>query len=337
MHGLARVVTLIGALVAAEFHNGNVIKDSSGERVRAHQPHIFKQGSTYYWYGSAQVAQSDGTKGDVNLYTSTDLYTWKSHGRIYTSPGQSPFVARVSMLGQNPNTKKYVLWAKGGGANFQVATASTLMGPFTHEASMSVANGHGDDMQSFRDHANAFLVYTDRDTGYQIHTQMLSDTWTAFKTGEAPVTLLNTKSLEAPAPFYSSVSKQFYVWCSHTSGWDPNAALLMTSSQGMRSSFKSLGNPTHDKKTFGTQGSHILHHGTSGGTDRFVYMGDRYEEFHAGVEGSRYIFLPMEVRSNGDVLILNKERWSIEEWPDFSDEQAMLVASNRTMVEAITV
>ena len=37
--------------------------------------------------------------------------------------------ARPSLLGRNPRTRQYVLWAKGN--SFQVATAPTLRGPYT--------------------------------------------------------------------------------------------------------------------------------------------------------------------------------------------------------------
>lgn len=123
----AWTLTSIGIFALAEFHNGDVMKDTNNNIIQAHQPHIFKEGSTYYWYGSAQVASSSGKKGAVNLYTSNDLSTWKFHGIIYHS--KNNYVARPSMLGKNPRTHKYVLWAKGGGKKLPGSDSIVPFGP----------------------------------------------------------------------------------------------------------------------------------------------------------------------------------------------------------------
>jgi hypothetical protein len=247
------------------------------------------------------------------------------------------------MLGRNPKTKQYTLWAKGGkdpktgkGTNFQVATSNSLTGPFHTVGGHDAPGLIGDDMQAFKDplSENAFLVYTQKGGHYQIQVLMLDDKWTSFAT-ETPHQAFPTHSLEAPAPFYSSVAKQFYIWCSHTSGWTPNPALVMSSSQGMRSPFKSLGNPTFSKTTFSTQGSHVLPLKVVDGKERFLYMGDRYEGFHDGPEGSRYIFLPLEVHSNGKIFISNEKSWSINKWPSFTGNttsEVKVVGMNATGV-----
>jgi hypothetical protein len=327
------IVTLVGVWLTsavATFRNGEVMNDKNGNIIQAHQPHIFKEGSTYYWYGVAQVAKSSGKKGAVNLYTSSDLSTWTPHGIIFQSSG---YVARVSMLGRNPETKQYTLWAKGGkdlktgkGTNFQVATSNSLTGKFQLAGAFDAPGAIGDDMQAFKDpHSeNAFLVYTQKGGHYQIQVLKLDDRWTGFG-GEKPHQALPTTSLEAPAPFYSSVAKRFYIWCSHTSGWTPNAALVMSSSQGMLSPFKSVGNPTGSKTTFSTQGSHVLPLKVVNGKERFLYMGDRYEGFHGTSEGSRYIFLPMEVHSDGKIFIGNEKSWDINKWPTFAGNTSVEV------------
>jgi hypothetical protein len=318
----------------ATFHNGEQIKATNGNLIHAHQPHIFKQGSTYYWYGSSKVGTSTGTAGVVNLYTSTDLSEWKEQGKVYES--HNNYVARVSMLGKNPKSGKYVLWAKGGGKNFQVATSSSLTGPFSFIRTCSPTGGPdllGDDMQAMHDtrNGNAFLVYTakgvkkdKKSTGmYKIHVIKLDVTWTSLASD--PHLALDMPSREAPAPFYSPSAKKFYIWTSKTTGWDPNAALCMTNSQGWMSTFKSIGNPTGDSKTFNTQGSHILYLETVNMVDRYLYMGDIYKGYICeGCEGSRYKFLPLEVHSNGNVYIKNLGQWDVNSWPSMgSDELAM--------------
>ena len=63
----------------------------------------------YYLLGSSQVGASAGIQGIVNLYTSTDLHSWQFEGGVYNHSGDS----RPSLLGRNPRTGLYVLWAKG--------------------------------------------------------------------------------------------------------------------------------------------------------------------------------------------------------------------------------
>ena len=81
---------------------------------------------TYYLFGSAHVGSSDGAPGIVNLYTSSDLHAWAFRGGVYNHTGD----ARPSLLGRNPRTKQYVLWAKGD--SFQSATSASLLGPYVN-------------------------------------------------------------------------------------------------------------------------------------------------------------------------------------------------------------
>jgi hypothetical protein len=85
----------------------------------------------------------------------------------------------------------------------------------------------------------------------------------------------------------------------------------------MLGDWTSEGNPSKNKTTCGTQGSHILPLSVHGDTQRFLYMGDRYEPYINTTEGSRYIFLPMEVTKSGQVTLKNMDgkAWSIQDWP----------------------
>ena len=71
---------------------------------------------------------------------------------------------------------------------------------------------------------------------------LLDGNWTAPAAGAEPVATVEG-NLEAPCPFYSNLTKKHYIWCSHTSGWNPNAAALLVSSDGMNGPWSSLGNP----------------------------------------------------------------------------------------------
>ena len=148
----------------------------------------------------------------------------------------------------------------------------------------------------------AYMVYSQHTCGGQAARAMklllLDDDWTAPAPGAAgePVPTV-AAHIEAPCPFYSELTKKHYIWSSHTSGWKPNAAELLVSSDGMDGPWSSLGNPSSNVTTFSTQGSHIekLPGPNPPGVEKFLYVGDRYEPYINTTEGSRYIFLALEV------------------------------------------
>jgi hypothetical protein len=51
-------------------------------------------------------------------------------------------------------------------------------------------------------------------------------------------------------------------------------------------------------------------------------MGDIYEPFISGSEGSRYKFLPLEVHSDGTVHIKNLMQWDVNSWPSMGPTAA---------------
>eukprot|EP00936_MAST-01D_sp_MAST-1D-sp1_P001425 g1425.t1 len=305
------------------FHPGEVWLDTDGVRIRAHQPHIFGPlNGTYYWYGAAKVGSSDGDAGVVNVYTSRDLYNWDFRGVAFNSTvnGRPGYVARPSMLGRHPHTGQYVLWAKGGGKSFQAATSFSPLGPFRRVGSYDPApNTTAGDSAAFLDPVSgtqAFYVYSQHIPTRAMKVLRLDDaTWTVPDSTTMPASTV-PGHLEAPAPFYSAASKRYHIWSSHTSGWKPNAAQLLRADAMWGAPWAAMGNPSGSKVTFSTQGSHILPLKVINGTQRLLYMGDRYEPYINTSEGSRYIMLPMEVRADGTVHLLNTTRtWRIQDWP----------------------
>jgi hypothetical protein len=305
------------------FHPGTGMYDTDGNVIRAHQPHPYNERGTWYLLGSAQVGASDGTSGIVNLYSSGDLHTWKFEGGVYNHTSDS----RPSLLGRNPRTGLFVLWAKGD--SFQCATATTLRGPYTnvgvYRPDKSCKAG---DSASFLDPASgrAYMVYSQKKCAGKTPPEsrammllLLDDNWTAPAAGAAgkPVATV-AGHLEAPCPFYSEVTKKHYIWASQTSGWYPNPAHLLASSAGMNGPWSDLGNPSNSRTTFRTQGSHIekLPGPNPPGVERFLYVGDRYEPYISTSEGSRYIFLALEVHANGSVVLFPDRPWGLgPDWP----------------------
>lgn len=307
---------------ASLFHPGAVLTDTNGHVIRAHQPHVYSENGTYYLLGSARVGVSDGKAGVVNLYSSGDLIAWTFEGGVYNHTADS----RPSLLGRNPRTGLFVLWAKGG--SFQVATAQTIRGPYIYVGEYRPdLNCVAGDSSSFLDptSGDAYIVYSQHLCGGKparaMKLLLLNDEWTAPAAGaEGKPASTVVGKLEAPCPFYSELTKSHYIWSSHTSGWKPNPAELLVSSNGMNGPWRSLGNPSKNGTTFSTQGSHIekLPGPNPLGVERFLYVGDRYEPYIATSEGSRYIFLALEVRANGTVVLFPDKPWGIDDWPTAS-------------------
>ena len=171
-------VCLTPCLKYDAFHPGQIWLDTDGNRIKAHQPHVFGPlNGTYYWYGSAKVGASDGTAGTINVYTSQDLYNWQFRGAAYNQTGK--YAARPSMLGRNPVTGKFVMWAKGG-KSFQSATSDSPIGPFEFSGTWApTSNSSAGDSASFRDPLSddAFMVYSQHMPSRAVKIMKLTEDW----------------------------------------------------------------------------------------------------------------------------------------------------------------
>ena len=115
---------------------------------------------------------------------------------------------------------------------------------------------------------------------------------------------------EAPAAFYAHGT--YHVWTSHCSGWTPNAAILH-SSDSMSGSWSDDGNPTNNKTSFSSQSTYILPYTKADGTQRFIYVADRFEPYIQGPESGRYVWLPLKVAANGQVSVEWRSEWTLDD------------------------
>ena len=300
------------------FHNGDALLDTDGNLVMAHQPHVYgPTNGTFYLYGAEQVGASAGRAGVIRVYTSTDVYNWQFRGVAFDC--KCDHASRASVIFNNA-TGRWVMWLKGKAANatLLVATASSPLGPFTSAGGLNPSSTTtAGDSHAFVDPTSgaAYVVYS-RQVQTAIMVVPLDRAWTAPE-GEPLATIAGR--LEAPLPFYSPAAvaaDRFGIWCSHATGWSPNPAELMSGAKmAAGGGWRGRGNPSASKNTFSTQGSHLLPLAVVNGTQRMLYMGDRYEPFITGNEGSRLIFLPLEVRANGDVSLLWRLTWQLDAWP----------------------
>lgn len=326
---------------------GQMWNDTDGNPIRAHQPNIVLLEGVYHWYGAAQVGNSSGIKGHINLYTSRDLYNWDFKGSVYASP--QGYAARVSMLGWNPITEKYVLWMKGantaaGNVSFQVAEADHPDGAFHQVATLNAPFGaQAGGSQAFKNPVdnNAYIFYSQKEPR-EIRVAQLTPDWRGIN---QKVLAVVGEKFEAPSPFYSIYTKKFYVVCSHLSGWWPNPAELFVADDPA-GPWRSLGNPTGDWHSHFTQVAHILPVSLQNNVQKLIYIGDRWEPYINTEEGGRYVFLPMEIngmpfqsvnpnshvvsrgpvlpgQKDGSILIRDVGGWKTNPWPTLNDGKTL--------------
>ena len=96
--------------------------DTDGNRIQAHAGYMFYENETFYWYGENK--EKSNTEAEVwhwgvRLYSSKDLYNWKSEGIILPPElvdENSPVYYRAKMdrphILYNDKTGLYVMWLK---------------------------------------------------------------------------------------------------------------------------------------------------------------------------------------------------------------------------------
>ena len=104
------------------FKPGVTWYDTDGNRIQAHAGYMFYENDTFYWYGENKEkskSEWDLWHWGIRLYSSKDLYNWKSEGIIIEPVTDDEthslyYNARLDRphLLYNEKTKKYVMWAK---------------------------------------------------------------------------------------------------------------------------------------------------------------------------------------------------------------------------------
>ena len=166
------------------FKPGVTWYDTDGNRIQAHAGYMFYENDTFYWYGeNKEKSQSewDLWHWGIRLYSSKDLYNWKSEGIIIEPVLDDEthslyYNARLDRphLLYNEKTKKYVMWAKvmtGRPDKLDYAivlTADSIKGPYTLVVDHYNPNGHGfGDFEVVSDGERAYVIYE------KPHTEMI--------------------------------------------------------------------------------------------------------------------------------------------------------------------
>ena len=237
----------------------------------------------------------------------------------------------------NEKTDKYILWFHADGptatsdSNYAaacagVAVSDTPFGPYRfvgryrlntcppdQEDKYPESKGMARDMNLFRDtDGTAYIIYSSEEN-LTLYISKLNDEYTYLATdpekavyGVDFIRLFPGAQREAPALFLRD--GKYYLMTSGCTGWEPNQARFYVSDSVM-GEWESKGDPCLDDEnhtTFESQSTCIFRDPASG---TWIYMGDRW--FADALHDSRYIWLPIEFKENGDMEISFVSEWQL--------------------------
>ena len=236
------------------FHPGATWYDTNGDVVDAHGGGFLHDGPTYYWYGSQRqghACKPGCQDGGINLYSSSDLYTWHYRGLVVkafngSAAGNGLDLERPKVV-RCTATRQYVMWVRGTGHGntpqlLAVLTSATPLGPFRFVGTASdpfhtVYPGNPNVPEGYQ-YADATL-FQDPKTGKTFvywrtrvnphHSGFRAMELTPDCLGvmpESDTQLFITPNREAPAVFFAH--NQYYLWTSGTMGWAPTTMHLYT-------------------------------------------------------------------------------------------------------------
>lgn len=228
--------------------------------------HLEPKGNSYAsaWSG---VAISDRVEGP---------YTFLNAGRI--NPGHWP--ANISDAQKNSPVR--IVGTKFSGGDLPAHPDSlNILGRDLKEGQMAR------DMNLFvDDDGKAYHIYSSEENS-TLHIALLNDDYT----GHSGIYTRNFvgRFMEAPAMFKKD--GKYYLMMSGCTGWSPNQARSAVS-DSILGEWREIGDPCigdTTKTTFHSQSTFVL---PVQGTDKFIYLGDRWRPGNA-IDG-RYIWLPVE-------------------------------------------
>lgn len=303
--------------------------DTDGNRINAHGGGILYHDGTYYWYGEYK---GDSTywnpkvpswecyrteAGGVSCYSSKDLTNWKFEGvvlkpdtaDINSDLHPSNVLERPKVI-YNEKTKKFVMWLHVDSDNYAKAAAGVAVsdspnGNFEYLGSMRPNGQMSRDMTLFKDDdGKAYHVYSSEENR-TLYISLLTDDYLK-PTGKFTRNFVD-KSREAPAVF--KYNGKYYILSSGCTGWDPNQAEYAVA-DSMLGEWTVKGNPCSGQDadiTFYGQSTHVVK--IEGKENAYIAMFDKWNK--TDLINSRYIWLPVQFKDNGDIDIAWQPEWNI--------------------------
>ncbi|KAF8161342.1 Arabinanase/levansucrase/invertase [Crassisporium funariophilum] len=309
MKSLLRCIVLFicSLAQAAVIVPGATWTDTSGNVIQAHGGGFLKVGSTFYWFGEDKSHNSALFKA-VSCYTSGDLTSWTRQNDALTPVSgtmisTSNIVERPKVIFNTANNE-YVMWfhsdtSNYGAAQVGVATAKSPCGPYTFKSSFKPLGAESRDMGLYLDAAkSAYLLYaSDNNQNFKI-SRLDANYYTVV----SQTSVLSGSTLEAPG--IVKRNGVYYLFASHTSGWDPNPNKFFTA--------PSLAGPWSSQadiapqavRTYFSQNNFDM----AINSNFAIYMGDRWRPALLG--SSRYIWYPLSWNT-GVPQIVAADVWTL--------------------------
>lgn len=310
-------IAIINSLsISAHHKQGDVWKDTDGNRINAHGGGILYHDGTYYWYGECKGEKTYRSPGvdwecyrtdteGVTCYSSKDLEKWKFEGVVLSpdfadthSDIHPTMVIERPKVIYNDKTGKFVMWMHIDNPTYNFAKAGVAVsdsptGPFTYIRSERPNNSECRDMTLFKDDdGNAYHIYSSEGNA-TLYISRLSDDYLS-QSGVFSIALKN-QSREAPAIFKHD--GKYYLITSGCSGWSPNEAQYATAST-ILGPWQTIGNPCYGKdsdKTFYGQSTFVIPVVKDNSTE-YIAMFDKWDK--TNLIDSRYIWLPVQIDSD---------------------------------------
>lgn len=269
------------------FFPGQLWTDTDGNAIEAHGGTMYQENGVYYWVGEDKSHTTKKGKiwtWGIRLYSSTDLYNWKSEGHIISpEPDDKKSIFHPNRrldrphLLKNPRTGKYVLWVKYCDKNhYAVLTADQVTGPYTLVDPFLQPYGHesGDFDLALDEKSGDAYIYFEADHKTLLVAKLNAEFTNV--TGEPSIVydvIRPPLTREGPAHFIRN--GKHYLITSGMTGYVPNPTEICVS-DSFTGPFTVLGDPCIDDSssaTFNSQPSHVVYHAPS---DTYFMMADRW-------------------------------------------------------------
>lgn len=325
----------VRAAIRTTFTPGQVWADSDGNAIQSHLGGIMYEKGTYYWYGmnfdgptlppdtvSSSQPFSWMQNQTVSVYSSTDLYNWKSNGIALSHNGLVPddMLIRPKVI-KNDKTGKYVMMAALTSPDFAttnnivIATSDSPTGTFTVNRIFTPPGGAYDMTLYKDDNGKAYLV-----TAHNwVKISELSDDYLSIKT----TTTVSGATGEAPAIFKSNGT--YYFVGSQLTGWAPNANHYSTASSiiGPWTYKGEFAAGAGSGDTFASQTTFVLP--VEGREDSFIFMADRTNAISAttieDLSAMTHVWLPATLNQTNQTMSVDwHDSWDLGVFPQRTPE-----------------
>lgn len=232
---------------------------SRKDTIRLADPTIFYEHNVYYLYGT-------GNPNGFEVYTSSDLKTWKRHDQLALEKGNSYGTKGFWAPQLFKYHNKYYM-AYTADEHIAIATSNSLLGPFTQLVHQPISgNGKQIDPFIFKDPDGKLYLYHVRlDNGNRIYVAKLKDDLsdidqtTLKECIHAETGWENTEGSQWPVsegPTVTKIGKLYYLFYSANDFRNINYAIgYATSASPLGPWMRYNGNPILSRENTGQNGS----------------------------------------------------------------------------------